>query len=64
MDARAQYLNNKLVSVEKYVSENPWHTAMFGVVFMVGLGLGVRKLLADSDEVRDGGYSRKGDRVD
>ncbi|KAI0751693.1 thioredoxin-domain-containing protein [Daedaleopsis nitida] len=60
----ARYLNNKLVSVEKYVSENPWHTAMFAVVGMVGLGLGVKRLLAESDEAREGGYMRKGDRAD
>lgn len=43
---------------------NPWHTAFFAVVGMIGLGLGVRKLLAESDEAREGGYVRKGDRLD
>lgn len=59
-----QYLNNKLVSIENYVSENPWHSASFAVVGMIGLGLGVKRLLAESDESRDGGYLRKSERLD
>lgn len=59
-----QYLNNKLVAIETYVTENPWHSALFAMVGMVGLGLGVKRLLAESDEAREGGYSRKGDRLD
>ena len=50
--------------METYVSENPWHTAFFGLVGLVALGLGVRRLLADADEVREGGYLRKGGRLD
>ncbi|KAI0773638.1 thioredoxin-like protein [Fomes fomentarius] len=60
----ARYLNNKLVSIENYVSENPWHSASFAVVGMIGLGLGVKRLLAESDEARDGGYLRKSERLD
>ncbi|RPD62164.1 thioredoxin-domain-containing protein [Lentinus tigrinus ALCF2SS1-7] len=57
----ARYLNNKLIALELYVVNNPWHTAFFAMIGMIGLGLGVKKLLAESDEARD---MRKGDRLD
>ncbi|KAI0706903.1 thioredoxin-like protein [Cerioporus squamosus] len=60
----ARYLNGKLIALELYVVNNPWHTAFFAMIGMVGLGLGVRKLLAESDEAREGNYLRKGDRLD
>ncbi|TBU43982.1 thioredoxin-domain-containing protein [Dichomitus squalens] len=60
----ARYLNDKLVAIEKYVVNNPWHTAFFVVIGMVGLGLGVKRILAESEDAREGGYLRKGDRVD
>ncbi|KAH9936885.1 thioredoxin-domain-containing protein [Epithele typhae] len=59
----ARFLNGKLISLETYVSTNPWHTAFFAVAVLVALGLGVRRLLAD-DDAREGGYYRKGDRLD
>ena len=57
-------MNSKLIALELYVVNNPWYTAFFAMVGMVGLGLGVRKLLAESDEARDGYPLRKGDRLD
>ncbi|KAI1792500.1 thioredoxin-domain-containing protein [Ganoderma leucocontextum] len=60
----ARYLNNKLIAIESYVVENPWHTVFFGVAAVVGLYLVLRRILADSDDAREGGYLRKGDRLD
>ncbi|KAI0655239.1 thioredoxin-domain-containing protein [Cubamyces menziesii] len=60
----ARYLNNKLVALESYVSENPWHTALYALVALGLLGLGLRRLLADSEPSRDGGYMRKEGRLD
>ncbi|KAI0666173.1 thioredoxin-domain-containing protein [Trametes maxima] len=60
----ARYLNNKLVSVETYISENPWYTASYVVVALGVLGLGLKRLLADTEDSREGGYLRKEGRLD
>ncbi|KAI0665366.1 thioredoxin-domain-containing protein [Trametes maxima] len=60
----ARYLINKLVSVETYVSENPWYTASYAVVALGVLGLGLKHLIADRDDSREGGYLRKQGRLD
>lgn len=59
-----QYLNDKLVSVETYVTTNPWHTALWGFVLLIALLLGIRRLLSDTEDSREGGYLRKGGRLD
>ena len=59
-----QYLNNKLMGIESYVVENPWHTVFFGIAVVVGIYLLLRRILADLDDAREGGYLRKGDRLD
>lgn len=63
-DICLQYLNNKLVSLEGYVTSNPWHTAFYALIGLVLLVLGLRKLLADTEDSREGGYLRKGGRLD
>ncbi|KAL1939613.1 hypothetical protein VTO73DRAFT_9646 [Trametes versicolor] len=60
----ARYLNDKLVSVETYVVSNPWHTALWGFVLLIALLLGIRRLLSDTEDSREGGYLRKGGRLD
>ncbi|PIL36535.1 hypothetical protein GSI_00224 [Ganoderma sinense ZZ0214-1] len=60
----ARYLNNKLMGIESYVAENPWHTVFFAFATVVGLYLVLRRIFADSDDAREGGYLRKGDRLD
>ena len=59
-----QYLNNKLMAIESYVTENPWHTVFFVFAAIVGVYLVLRRIFADSDDAREGGYLRKGDRLD
>ncbi|KAI8984891.1 thioredoxin-domain-containing protein [Trametes punicea] len=60
----ARYLNQKLVSLETYVSANPWHTAFYALVVLTLLGLGLKRLLADTEPSREGGYLRKEGRLD
>ncbi|KAI0368478.1 thioredoxin-domain-containing protein [Pilatotrama ljubarskyi] len=61
----ARYLNDKLVSLESYVSENPWHTAFYALVVLGVLGMLVRRLLTDTEDYsREGGYLRKEGRLD
>ncbi|KAH9853322.1 thioredoxin-domain-containing protein [Lenzites betulinus] len=60
----ARYLNGKLVALEGYVTENPWHMVFYAVVALGVLGLGLKRLLADTDDSREGGYLRKEGRLD
>ncbi|KAI0829211.1 thioredoxin-domain-containing protein [Trametes gibbosa] len=60
----ARYLNGKLVALEGYISENPWHTALYAVVVLAVLALGLKRLLADTEDSREGGYLRKEGRLD
>ncbi|CDO70352.1 hypothetical protein BN946_scf184613.g2 [Trametes cinnabarina] len=60
----ARYLNQKLVSLESFVVNNPWHTAFYALVVLGLFGLLIRRLLADTEPSREGGYLRKEGRLD
>ncbi|OSD01995.1 thioredoxin-domain-containing protein [Trametes coccinea BRFM310] len=60
----ARYLNQKLISLETFVANNPWHTAFYALIALGLFGLLIRRLLADTEPSREGGYLRKEGRLD
>ena len=53
-----QYINNKLVGVEHFVSAHPWGITFFVISGVVVLALFIRRIIREENALADD-YSRK-----
>ncbi|KAH8105423.1 thioredoxin-domain-containing protein [Cristinia sonorae] len=58
VERMARYINNKMVSVEKLVSNRPWTVVLFIFTFLVGVFFLLRRILSDEMPVDSPHYRR------